>query len=195
MNIDWDRKRLTAYASKTESSRVVPITADIMPILQEASDAAPEGAVNVVPLTSHRSKLHRKLETIIQLAGLVPWDDLMQTLHRSAEPDFASPPQHAVSKWIGHSMAVSERQYLQVTDDLIAAAVNAPKLASQGGADFGAVTVSNSMQVQETRRNGDFSSAPISTVKECDKPPKTGAFVSSKSGTRTRDPRLMKPVL
>lgn len=105
------------------------------------------------------------------------------------------PPQHAVSKWIGHSMAVSERQYLQVTDDLIAAAVNAPKLVSQGGADFGAVTVSNSMQVQETRRNGDFSSAPISTVKECEKPLKTGAFVSSKSGTRTRDPRLMKPVL
>jgi len=92
LNIDWDRKRLTAYASKTESSRVVPITADLMPILQEASDAAPEGAVNVVPLTSHRSNLHRKLETIIQRAGLVPWDDLMQTLHRSAEPDFARPP-------------------------------------------------------------------------------------------------------
>ena len=71
-DIDWDRKRLTAYASKTESSRVVPITADLMPILQEAFDAAPEGAVNVVPLTSHRSNLHRKLETIIQRAGLVP---------------------------------------------------------------------------------------------------------------------------
>ncbi len=32
------------------------------------------------------------------------------------------------------------------------------------------------------------------TAKECEKPLKTGAFLSSKSGTRTRDPRLMKPV-
>ena len=30
--------------------------------------------------------------------------------------------------------------------------------------------------------------------KECEKPLKTGAFRDSKSGTRTRDPRLMKPV-
>ncbi len=31
-------------------------------------------------------------------------------------------------------------------------------------------------------------------VKECENPCKTGAFLSSKGGTRTRDPRLMKPV-
>jgi len=41
----------------------------------------------------------------------------------SVETDFAKRrPQHAVSKWIGHSMAVSERHYLQVDDEILDAA-------------------------------------------------------------------------
>ncbi len=195
-DIDWDRKRLTVCSSKTNATRIVPITADLLPILQESFDEAPEGAVNIVTLGAHRSNLHRGLEKIILRAGLVPWDDLMQTLRRSAETDFARiHPQHAVSKWIGHSMAVSERHYLQITDDLIDAAVNAPGLVPPGGADSGAVTVRMSSQVQETRRNGELDDERPGMAKECEKPLKTGAFVSSKSGTRTRDPRLMKPVL
>ncbi len=80
----------------------------------------------ILTLGSHRSNLHRGLEKFIKCLGLTPWDDLFQTLRRSAETDFArTHPQHAVSKWIGHSMAVSERHYLQVTDDLLDTAVNA----------------------------------------------------------------------
>ncbi len=195
-DIDWDRKRLTVCSSKTNSTHIVPITADLLPILQEAFDAAPEGTVNIVTLGSHRSNLHRGLETIIKRAGLVPWDDLMQTLRRSAETDYARiHPQHAVSKWIGHSMAVSERHYMQITDDLIDAAVNAPGLVPPGGADSGAVTVRMSSQVQETRRNNELTVTNFAAPKNAENPCKTGAFLSSKGGTRTRDPRLMKPVL
>ena len=195
-DVDWERRRLSVYAPKTDTNRIVPITADLFPILQAAFDAAPEGTVNIVPLGSHRPNLHRGLEKFIKRAGLTPWDDLFQTLRRSAETDFArTHPQHAVSKWIGHSMAVSERHYLQVTDDLIDAAVNAPGLVPPGGADSGAVTVRMSTQVQETRRNGELDDERLVTAKECEKPLKTGAFESSKSGTRTRDPTLMKPVL
>ncbi len=41
----------------------------------------------------------------------------------------------------------------------------------------------------------EFTRRPFRAVtKECEKPLKTGAFRDSKGGTRTRDPRLMKPV-
>ena len=212
-DVDWERRRLSVYAPKTDTNRIVPITADRFPSLQAAFDAAPEGTVNIVPLGSHRSNLHRGLEKFIKRAGLTPWDDLFQTLRRSAETDFArTHPQRAVSKWIGHSMAVSERHSLQVTDDLIDAATG-PKsrivpvehqqrfdLATTSdavlrAAESAAVGPRTSSQVQETRRNDPSDDAILVTAKECEKPLKTGAFVSSKSGTRTRDPRLMKPVL
>ena len=229
-DVDWARKRLTVYAPKTDSTRIVPITTDLLTILQAAFDEAPPAPAfrewvkgtlqrdhdaftaaersqartqyevdvvhRIIKLGSHRSNLHRGLEKIIQRAGLSRWDDLYQTLRRSAETDFArTNPQHAVSKWIGHSMAVSEKHYLQVTDSLIDAATNAPGLIIQGGAESGAVGVRNVTQVQETRRNeGSADKRPV-VAKECENPCKTGAFVSSKGGTRTRDPRLMKPVL
>ncbi len=215
---------------KTDSTRIVPITADLFPLLQVAFDTAPavpsfdewarttlkadpakltkcektaaqsqyenDAVHSILTLGSHRSNLHRGLGKIIQRAGLTSWDDLFQALRRSAETDFArTHPQHAVSKWIGHSMAVSERHYLQVTDDLLDTAVNTPGLVCRDDAHSDAVHVRTSSQVQATRCNDDFSSDPTSTAKECEKPLKTGAFLSSKSGTRTRDPRLMKPVL
>ena len=174
--IVMERNRLTVCAPKTDSTRIVPITTDLLPILQAAFDEAPpapafrdwvkgtlkrdldafteaerlhartqyEGDVvhRIIKLGSHRSNLHRGLEKIIQRAGLSRWDDLYQTLRRSAETDFArTNPQHAVSKWIGHSMAVSEKHYLQVTGSLIDAATNAPGLIIQGGAESGAVGV------------------------------------------------------
>ena len=58
-----------------------------------------------------------------------------------------------------------------------------------------AVSSGKVTQVQATRRNDEESVVMPVTPNECEKPLKTGAFVSSKSGTRTRDPRLMKPVL
>ena len=92
-------------------------------------------------------------------------------------------------------MGVSERHYLQITNDLIDAAVNAPGLVPNGGADSGAVTVRTSSQVQEARRNDEWTVANIADPKNAENPRKTGVFLSSKGGTRTRDPRLMKPVL
>ena len=117
-DVDWARKRLTVYASKTAATRIVPLVPTLLTILQDAFDTAPVGATKIVSLAARSSNVHQGLEKIITRAGLVPWDDLLQTLRRSAETDFAKRhPQHAVSKWIGHSMAVSERHYLQVDDE------------------------------------------------------------------------------
>jgi hypothetical protein len=62
---------------------------------------------------------HRRVHEAIQRAGLEAWPDLFQALRRSAETDLASmAPQHAVSRWMGHGIAVSERHYLQAPDEL-----------------------------------------------------------------------------
>ena len=117
-DVDWDRRRLTVlFAPKTKRTRIVPIVATLWPILQDAFDATAEGSDRIVTLS--RNNLHRTFHDILRKAGLVAWPDLFQTLRRSCETDFARTcPQHAVSVWMGHSMKVSERHYLQITDDL-----------------------------------------------------------------------------
>lgn len=86
-------------------------------ILDEAYYVAPDGATRIVTLT--RNNLHRGLERILQRASLEPWDDLMQTLRRSRETEWAMKyPAYAVAQWMGHSVAVSAKHYVQVVDAL-----------------------------------------------------------------------------
>ncbi len=126
-HVDWERRRLRVYAPKTDSTRFVPLVPELYDILSEAFDQAPERATNIITLSTNN--LHRDFENIIAKAGLVSWDDLWQTLRRSAETMFAMEhPQHAVSKWIGHSIAVSVNHYLQTPDSLFESASSKPVL-------------------------------------------------------------------
>jgi integrase len=193
-DVDLHKRRLTVYASKTDATRIVPITEDLHDILRDAYDAAPEGTVKVVSLGSHRSNLHRGLEKIITRAGLAPWDDLFQTLRCCAETDFARKyPQHEVSRWIGHSIRVSEKHYLMSDNSVMDEAANAPGLLR--AAQSAAVGSRTSSQVEETHRNDGELVVATPNPKNEENPRKSGVFLSSKGGTRTRDPRLMKPVL
>ncbi len=95
-DVDWGRKRLTVYAPTTEATRIVPT---LFTILQDAFDAALVGMTKIVSLAARSSNVHQGLGKIITRAGLVPWDDQLQTLRRSAETDFAKRhPQHGASK-------------------------------------------------------------------------------------------------
>ena len=121
-------------------------------------------------------------------------DDLFQTLRSCAETDFARKyPQHEVSRWIGHSIAVSEKHDLMSDTSVMDNAASVPPLLR--AAESAAVSSGNVTQVQETRRNDEESVVLLASSKNAENPCKTGAFMSSKGGTRTRDPRLMKPVL
>ena len=107
-DVDWERRLLSVYASKTDRTRLVPIMPELFEILQNAFDEAEEGAVQIVTLS--RYNLHRNFKKILKTAGLEPWEDLFQTLRRSCETQLAMTcPQHAVSAWVGHSQRVSER--------------------------------------------------------------------------------------
>lgn len=132
-DVDWERRRLRVFSSKTEKSkptRLVPIVGALMTLLQDSYDAAPDGAVKIVTLS--RNNLHRGFEAIVRRSGVAEWEDLFQTLRRSCESDLAKRhPQHAVSQWIGHSMEVSEKHYLIVDDELFDAAANDPVMQAR----------------------------------------------------------------
>jgi len=61
-----------------------------------------------------RNCTRKRFLSIIAAAELDAWSPAFQTLRRNAEADLANRglPQYAVSRWIGHSMKVSERYYL-----------------------------------------------------------------------------------
>ncbi len=99
-DVDWERKLLHIHAPKTESQRTVPISPELLAILEETYDAAEIGTEKVITLS--RNNRHRVFKAIIKKAGLTPWPRLFQTLRQSCETDFAKRcPQHAVSRWMG----------------------------------------------------------------------------------------------
>jgi hypothetical protein len=134
--VDWQNRRLTVYAEKTErhggNKRIVPIEPKLHGILLETFNAAAEGEKLVCDVNPHC--LWRNLTVIRKHAGLPEWDDAFQVMRRNAETDWAQRfPQYAVSEWLGHDIKVSATHYLAVPEELYqkAAGVSQKPAASQ----------------------------------------------------------------
>jgi len=116
-DVNWDKGRLNVYAPKTNSTRIVPIVPQLAAILQEVFDKAEPGNEQIIALS--RNNLRRDFHLILKRASIAPWEDCFQTLRRSCETQWSQHfPQHVVSTWMGHSIAVSAKHYLQVTTDM-----------------------------------------------------------------------------
>jgi integrase len=195
-DVDWDRGRLTVRSPKTErhagkEQRQVPITGKLMPILQSAFDAAPEGTERVV--TRSRHGLAKAMIGIIKKAGLARWPDLFQTLRRSCEVEWAQQfPQFAVSQWIGHSIVVSGKHYAnRVPDELFARAATGVPAATREAAQNPA------QQAAERGRSASqagivLANPPIVTVAGCEGL-RDDAYGSA--GIRTQNQGIMSPLL
>ena len=62
--------------------------------------------------------LRTRLLWIIKRAGLKPWPKLWQNLRSTRETELADQfPAHVAAAWIGNSVAVAVKHYLQVTDE------------------------------------------------------------------------------
>jgi len=141
-DINWECKRITVHDKKRKRLRVIPIFPEVATYLEQAFDIATEGDERVITLSKYNR--HRTLHAIVARAGIEPWEDLFQALRQAAETDLAKRfPQHVVSRWIGHSMKVSERHYLQLTDDFYSA-------AAETSADSAAVASRNGLKATET---------------------------------------------
>jgi integrase len=120
--VDWERGRLRVQSPKTErfaghAVRTVPISPRLMPLLRARLAERTEGEDRLLTITSIDSRT-RFMRRLMAKANVEPWDDLWQTLRRSCEIEWAQTyPQYAVSRWIGHSITVSGRHYVNAIPD------------------------------------------------------------------------------
>ena len=115
-----DVGRLIVRSPKTarhagHGSRPVPVCPELRAILNEGWHAAEEGAVAILPgVRDGRVNLRKGLERIVEAAGLTPWPRLFQNLRSSLATDWAQTyPAHEVARWLGHSVTVAAKHYVQ----------------------------------------------------------------------------------
>ena len=116
-DIDWDRRKVTIDAAKT-GMRVAPIRPELMALLDEAYEAAEEGALLVLDGFPKNNR-HRGMHKIIKRAQVEPWSDLFQHARRCCRTRFLTEghPPHAVSRWMGHGQTVGDKHYTMVSEE------------------------------------------------------------------------------
>jgi integrase len=122
-DVNWERKSLTVRSPKTEGKaghavRIVPISKELQPIVMDLFEQAEEGAVDMVPLAKQSApRLYQRFGRIVDRAGLTRWPRLLQNLRSSCATDWASIyPVHESSKWMGQSVTIASKHYLQSQD-------------------------------------------------------------------------------
>ena len=168
-DIDWSGERFTVTSPKTEhheghGSRMVPIFPELLPYLREAFEQAEPGAEWCI--TRYRSSavnLRTQLLRLIKRAGLSPWPKLWQNLRSTRDTELANDfPAHVASAWIGNSVAVATRHYLQVTEDHFKeAAQNAAQKMQEGAGNEMKPGRASPEQTPET--SGNDSEFPVSS--------------------------------
>ena len=131
-DLDWEHGEMTVISPKTEGHghgyRAVPMFARLRPFLEEAWNMAREGQTNIIPENLYLPAAHgprgwvncnlrTTFEKIVRRAGVKPWPRLFHALRASCESDLAREyPITTVCKWIGNTVAIAARHYVQVTD-------------------------------------------------------------------------------
>jgi integrase len=129
-DIHFDTGRMTVRSPKTEhhegkDRRVIPIFPDVEAHLVNAFHAPDRDDIFVFKKL-RGDNLATTGRKWIERAGVTLWGKTWQNLRSSCETDLAgSFPIHVVCAWIGNSVSVAMRHYLQVTDDHFATACGA----------------------------------------------------------------------
>ena len=142
-DIDFDRQRFLVHSSKTEhheghAHRQVPLFPEIADALRQLPQGLSSHVITRYRLTN--VNLRTQLNRIIKKAGLEPWPKLFQNLRSNCETELAERfPLHVVTAWLGNSIAVAQKHYLQVTEAHIAEASKQPEVLENGnpGPDSG----------------------------------------------------------
>jgi len=164
-DLDWERGAMTVISPKTENHghghRAVPMFARLRPFLEEAWNMAQDGQTHVIPETLYLPAAHgpngwvnMNLRTtfakIVKRAGLEPWPRLFHALRASCESDLAREyPITTACKWIGNTVSIAARHYIQVTDDDFRRASGCAHFTAQQAPERGCTR-----RQQETRNPG-----------------------------------------
>jgi integrase len=122
-DVAWDHARMTVTSPKTaragKAARIVPLFPELAGALREAWELAPEGAVYVLPERLRRRgvNLRESLRVLCRKAGILPWGKPFTNLRASRVTELVEEyPSHVVNAWCGHTEAVSQAHYRQVTE-------------------------------------------------------------------------------
>ena len=161
-DVNWERKLLTVRSPKTagyegHEVRIVPITKEVMPILETLYHKAETGSVEIIDRQLNTgSNLRTNLKRMILRAGMKPWPRIYQNLRSSRATQWLDEayPLHVVADWMGHSVEVLAKHYAQVLDTHLERAT--------GGAKSDALDVQKATQHQghllRTRSHGALNS-------------------------------------
>lgn len=146
-DIDWNAGRIVVTSPKTEhhdgkASRTIPFFPELRPILAEARDLAPPGAVFVVdekyrkaavgPNCWLNANLRTTFNKIVRRAGLEPWPRLFHNLRASRETELTETfPVQVVTAWLGNTPNIALRHYLMTTEAHFEAALTLTEKAVQ----------------------------------------------------------------
>ena len=121
-DIDLEHERFTIHASKTEHHasggvRVAPIFPELKRHLLAVFEDAQAGTEYVI--TRYRdpgANLRTQLVRYITAAGLTPWPKPWQNMRSTRATELADNfPSHVCAAWLGHTEAVADECYRQVT--------------------------------------------------------------------------------
>ncbi len=117
--IDWERHILTIpeVITKTSQERLVPLDPTLFDLLKAARRDRKDTDFIVHEHDVDRrsdSNQHSRFRTVLKKAGVLPWEDLFQTLRRNAVQDLreALKDPWAVTAIAGHSEEVERKYYL-----------------------------------------------------------------------------------
>jgi len=218
-DVDLPAGRMVVRSPKTEGRpgggrRVVPIFARLRPYLEEAWEMAAEGQTHVIPEDRYlpaahgpagwiNANLRTTFQKILRRAGLEPWPRLFHNLRASCETDLAAEfPIATVCQWIGNTVAIAARHYVQATDADFQRAVSADRQAvrseanvaqKKSGTESGTVTARNRPQRAEAGQGGGRVKPFGASV--CEDMRKNAYQTSRPGGIRTPDPGIMSPLL
>ena len=186
-DIDWDRRKITIDAPKT-GIRVAPIRPELMTLLDEAFEAAEEGAVTILEGFPKNNR-HRQMHKIIRLAKVEPWSDLFQHARRCCRTRFLTEghPPHAVSRWMGHGQAVGDKHYSMVSEesfDRVSGARSRKRSSKSQHRNATGCTIVKAEIEQRTKKPAFVAKAT-----------KHGLNLSSPAWARTRDTWINSPLL
>jgi integrase len=123
-DVDFEHGRFTVRSSKTERHegggvRVVPMFPELVEHFQRVFDEAEPGTEHII--TRYRdptANLRTQLIRYITAAGLTPWPKPWQNMRSTRATELADLfPSHVSAAWLGHTEAIADEFYRQVTDE------------------------------------------------------------------------------
>ena len=202
-DVDWENGRFRIHSPKTEhhpgkETRVVPLFPELRAILEEACEAAAEGAVYVVGNDAYRAaadtpggwrncNLRTQFGRILKRAGLEPWPRLFHALRASRETELVREyPIHVVTAWLGNTPQIAMKHYLMVTETdfskaigrLVDKAVQNPvQCSAESGAKSGAAASRGDSH--DLARNDISPCNPRAYANRCDDFPKSCEIIKA----------------